>query len=368
MLQVVGQLTMGGQEIMAVNFFKYIDRKSIQFDFIVYGEEIGELEKQVTEMGGKVIHIPRLKDNGYLSFVKTLESVMIKNGPYTAVHSHTSLNSGLIMKVANKVSIPIRIVHSHTTRPGKKESVMFRLYTYKMRRLILKNANNLLACGNDAGNYLYSEQVFSEKGIVINNGIDLGKFDFNNEIRIKVRCEMEIQDRWVIGHVGRFGAEKNHEFLLKVFKKICEKDETALLLLIGDGQLMRTVKDQAKQLKIEENIIFAGKRNDISDLLQAMDVFVFPSIYEGLPVSLIEAQVAGLPCIISKNVTSEIKITSAVNFISLNDSEEEWGNLILKTKDIKRKGIKLIETEYDILESSKQLENIYKKGTSNESQ
>ncbi|PRR81764.1 glycosyltransferase family 1 protein [Clostridium vincentii] len=363
-LQVVGQLTIGGQEMMVMNFCRFITKEEIEFDFLVYGDKVGEFEKEAKLMGGKVIHAPSLNEVGYREFKHRIKKIMEENGPYNAIHSHTSFNSGFIMKVAKEKGIPIRITHSHTTKPGKKSTVVFKLYTNFMRRWIINNSTHLLACGNEAGNYLYSEDVFKKKGIIIKNGINVKRFTPNSQVRDEMRKKFDVENKFVIGHVGRMSVEKNHIFLINIFKEIHKRDSNAVLILVGTGPLYDELKSKVIKLEIEKNVIFTGQRADIPEILQLMDIFVFPSIYEGLPVSVVEAQATGLPCIVSKNVTSEIKVTELVKFMDLKTAEKIWADVILEKRHFPRMDIteEIEKSGYGIQGICKQLENLYCKG------
>lgn len=360
-LHVVGQLMLGGQETMVMNFCRYADRSKIEFDFLVYGKEIGDFEQEANSMGGKVIHTPALKEIGYRSFSKQINNIIEKNGPYDAIHCHTSLNSGVLLKISKKHAIPVRIAHSHTTNPGKKLTYTFKVYSSLMRRTILNNATHFVGCGKDAGNYLFGEKTFTSKGFVINNGILVEKFKVNSQVRDRIRKELSLGDSFVVGHVGRLSEEKNHIFLLNIFKEILNKNSNSKLVLIGDGPLKKALIEQSIKMDIEEKVVFCGQRNDISEVLQSMDVFVFPSLYEGLPVSVVEAQASGLPCILSNNITSEIKITSLTKFMSLDLSAEEWADAVIDKKVHSRLDVSedIRKSGYDIRDVCQKLQKIY---------
>lgn len=361
-LHVVGQLTMGGQETMVMNFCRHMDKEDLQFDFLVYGDEVGVFEDEAEAMGGKVIHTDPMNEIGYKKFVINLNNIFEKFGPYSAIHCHTSLNSGVVLKVATKHNIPIRIAHSHTTKPGKNVTIPFFMYSILMRWYITNKATHLVACGRDAGNYLFGSSPFSKKGILINNGIVTEKFQIDSELRKKTRNEFDLDAAdLVVGHVGRFSEEKNHDFLIRVFKEVSTEISSSKLLLIGIGPLQEKIIEQVKVLGIADRVIFANQREDIPALLQSLDVFVFPSIFEGLPVSLVEAQASGLPCIISDAVTSEIKITNLAEFMSLELSVKEWAEAIISKRKYKRVDVtqEVIRNGYDIQEVCKKLKKIY---------
>lgn len=360
-LQVVGQLTIGGQETMVMNYYRFMNRPEIEFDFLVYGDTVGAFEEEAISMGASVIHVPPLKDIGYIRFINTIKSVLKKNGPYNVIHSHTSFNSGFFMRLAKQKHIPIRITHSHTTNPGKKSTFVFRLYSCILRQIINNNATHLIGCGNEAGAYLFGKDVFEKKGQVIKNGIEVDKFTFETSVRANMRAMYDLENKFVVGHIGRLSNEKNHSFLLDIFSEIVKRNPESILFIVGTGPLLEELKSKSILLKIDNNVIFTGQRSDIPNLLQLMDVFVFTSYFEGMPVSVVEAQSTGLPCIVSKNVTPEIKVTDLVEFIGLEQSPSVWAERVLETTKIQRKSHsqEIKNSGFDIVSICNQLENLY---------
>lgn len=200
-----------------------------------------------------------------------------------------------------------------------------------MQYPIRYTADYLIACSKYAGEWLFGKNACkSDKFLVLNNAIDSKEFLFNGDTRIKKRKELNINNRFVVGHVGRFDSPKNHDLLIDIFKVVHDKNNNSLLLLVGDGELRNQIEKKVDGLGLNDSVIFTGVRSDISDLMQVMDVLVFPSLYEGLPVTLIEAQASGLPCIISDNISEEVKITELVKFISIDNNVNIWANEIAK--------------------------------------
>lgn len=359
-LHVIGALHIGGAENMAMNFSRYIDRNRFQCDFLVFGKRIGEYESEAINLGAKVIHIDAPSE-GYLAYAKNLKAIL-EDGNYDVIHSHTLLNNGLTLKIAYNAKIKKRISHSHSTNSGKIETLRYKIYSFIMKQIIKVYATEYLACGLDAGEYLYGKNVFKAKGIVINNGIDLEAYLYNEKKRAKIREEFGINNYMVIGHVGRFAEVKNHMFLLDVFKQINNINKDTILLLVGDGELRKDIESKIRTLNLEDNVLLIGNRNDVSDIMQAMDVFVFPSLYEGLPVVLIEAQASGLSCLVSSNITKELDMTNIISYISLEQSPNKWAEKVL---DILKNNIrctnfhKIKNAGYDIYDAIKRLENVY---------
>ncbi len=358
-LHVIGSLNVGGAENVAMNYARFIDRTKFQCDYLVFGEEEGTYEKEAIRLGSKVIHSnsPR---KGYSNFLKNLKMIL-RNGKYDIVHTHTLLNNGLILKAASSVKITKRVSHSHSTDSGKKETFFYKIYAFLMKRLIRKYATDFLACGKDAGEYLYGEKLFKEKGVVIHNGIDTQKFIFNENKRSIVRKKLFKNHNLVIGHIGRLSEVKNHLFLLDIFNELQKLNRNTSLLIVGDGVLRLTIERKVKELELEDSVFFLGMRSDIEDILQAIDVFVLPSFFEGFPVTLIEAQASGLPCVISSSITPQVKVTELVTFLSLDESAQVWAEKILDCARTERsdKSEEMREKGFDVYKTLRQLENIY---------
>lgn len=360
-LHVVGQLSIGGQETMVVNFFRFGNQEKFMYYFLVYGDKIGGFEEELKSKGGIVLHIPYLTEVGYNRFVQLIDKLINDFGPFDIIHCHTSLNSGLILKIAEKNGIPKRIAHSHTTQPGREISLRYFIYSKIARFKINEHATDRIACSTEAGNYLFGKRMFGKKGIIIKNAIDLDSFRFSALARNQLRKQYDFNDCLVVGHVGRFGPEKNHAYLMEVFNCVYKLRPDSRLVLIGVGQLMKSIQEKADQLGISSKVIFTGQRNDIPNLLSMMDVFVFPSLYEGLPVSLIEAQASGLPCFFSDSITKEVSLIDRNEFLSINENPELWAQHILDidVKTYHRENIDMSKWGYDIRQIVKQIESIY---------
>lgn len=358
-LQVVGQLCVGGQETMAKNFYEYIDREHFDFDYVVYGEEIGEYEAELEEYGAHIFHVTYSKN--IFSYIKQM-FLIIKNGKYDVVHSHTYTNNGLVLSVAKFCHVPNRISHCHTTESGKNNSLLYSLYHTLMRKIVLASATDYIACGEKAGEMFYGKQMFNQNGIVLKNGIDLKKYKFNQTIRNKIRAQYQLDDFLVCGTVSRIEPVKNHGYLIKIAKRMKLMNLPVKFMVVGDGSLLSTLKNECMSEGVFEEFLFLGQRNDSNELLNAMDVFLQPSIFEGVPLAVIEAQANGLPCVVSNNVSEEVKINPNVVLLSISDqSVLEWCEQIDQFSHKERycNNDKLIEAGYDIRVTCKKLERIY---------
>lgn len=358
-LQVIGSLHIGGAENIAMNFSRYIDKNRFQCDYLVFSEDRGEYEDEAISLGSKVIHIDS-PNKGYANYYKNLKRIL-NDGKYDVVHTHMLWNNGLTLKAAYDSGIKIRLSHSHSTNSGRKENLTYKIYVYFMKKFIRKYTTILIACGNDAGEYLYGKKLFKEKGIVINNGINIKNYIYSNKKREIVRQNFGLKDALVVGHVGRLTAVKNHDFLLDIFKHLHMLNQNSVLLIVGDGELRPSIENKIKELGLEERVIITGMRSDVADLLQAMDIFVMPSHFEGLPVTLIEAQASGLPSIVSDKVTSKVKVTDLITFMSLEETEEKWGRKILECIRAERddKLQEMVAKGFDVYATIEQLEHIY---------
>lgn len=276
---IMGKWNGGGVESVVMNYYKNIDRNRIQFHFLCDEDSTDIPYEEIEKLGGKVIVIPPYQK--LFKYQKELYRIFKENN-YKIIHSHINALSVFPLRIAKKAGVPIRIAHSHSTS-NKKE------WKKNILKMILRSfsklyANNYFACTEYAGKWLFGKKVVERKELnVINNAIDLKKFEFNENTREDLRKELGIkEDVLVIGHVGRFMKQKNHEFLIDVFEKAIKQDDNIYLILVGQGPLEDKIKEMAKEKGIENKILFLGQRNDVNKLYQAMDIFVLPSLYEGL--------------------------------------------------------------------------------------
>ena len=356
-LQVVTIMNRGGLETMLMNYYRKIDRNKIQFDFIVHREERGDYDDEIEDMGGRIYRMCPIKPGNYRKYFKQLDEFFTNNKEYNVVHSHINENSGFILKYAKKHNVDCRIAHSHLADLKLDYKYLFRLYG---RKNLNPNVTDYFACSVDAGKWLFKNP--KKNVVVLNNAVDTNLFKLNSEKRERVRKELKIEGKFVIGHVGRFNPQKNHEFLIKVFNEILKIKEDAVLLLIGEGYLQEKIKEQVKDLGIEENVKFLGLRTDISDLMQGMDLFFFPSLFEGLPVVLVEAQAVGLKCVTSTGVTKESDLTNSIEFYDLDLSPREWAEKIVSLNTDRMNNSEILkEKGYDSSTNIKWLVDFYSK-------
>ena len=357
--QIIGKWLGGGVESVVMNYYRHIDRTKIQFDFICDEDSTNIPYGEIEKMGGKVILIPPYQK--VFKYHKKLKEVL-KSGGYKIVHSHINTLSVFSLFAAKCAGVPVRIAHSHSTT-NKKEKKK-NLLKQVLRPFSKVFATDYMCCSELAGRWLFGNQEYDNGNVyLLNNAIDLDKFKYDEEKRKEKRKELNIEDSTlVIGHVGRFVEQKNHRFLIDIFNEVHKQRENSILLLAGQGPLMEEMKEKVKILEIEDSVKFLGQRNDINELYQAFDVFCLPSLYEGLPVVGVEAQATGLLCVFSDDMTKETKVLDTTEFLSLNQSVEEWANDIVKKQSkYKRKDVKNIiaDNNFDIIFESKKLENKY---------
>lgn len=360
-LHIVTYMGRGGLETMIMNYYRYIDRKKIQFDFLVHRDFEADYDAEIESLGGKIYRLPQLNPISD-KYLKALDHFFEEHTEYPIVHCHLDCMAGIPLKYAKKHNVLVRIAHAHSSSQTKDKKYLLKLY-YKQK--IRKYASHLLACADAAGKWMFQTNDFT----VLNNAIDTSKYKYNEETNMQIRGKWNVpKDAIVVGHVGRFAPPKNHMFLISVFAEIVKRNEKAILLLVGDGELRSNAEEQVKMLGLEKQVIFAGQCSNVDELLQCMNVFVFPSIYEGLPVSLVEAQAAGLPCLISDKVPIECKKTDLVKQIGLQESKETWADEILKAAMCSKKDTskEIIESGFDIVENAKWLENFYIKAMKEE--
>lgn len=353
-LHIVTYMGRGGLETMLMNYYRHINRDKVQFDFLVHRDFEADYDAEIYELGGKIYHLSRLIPWSHV-YREKLKHFFREHPDYKIVHVHQDCLSSVALQCAKECGVPVRIAHGHTSSAVK--NLRYLIKKYYMKKIPVY-ATDLFACGKQAGNWMFKGKDFE----VIPNGICAQNYAYSEKTRKKVRKELDVENNLVIGHVGNFTRAKNHEFLLKIFCEILKRKASACLILVGSGELQEKIQKQSEQLGVREKIIFTGTRSDVNELMQAMDVFVFPSLYEGLPVTMIEAQAAGLPCVISNRVSEECIVTSdLISVMKLSDPISEWAEVIVERfKDLRIDTVEEIEKAgYDIESAAKKLGQIY---------
>lgn len=357
---IMGKWLGGGVESVVMNYYRNIDRNKVQFDFICDEDSKYIPTDEIESLGGKVILIPPYQKP--FKYHKELKKVL-KEGNYKIVHSHISTMSFFSLWAAKSAKVPVRIVHAHSTtnKQEKKKNLMKQV----LKPFSKVFATDFFCCSELAGRWQFGDKDYDQgKVYLLNNAIDVDKFKYDEKIRKEKRKELNIKDKnLVIGHIGRLATVKNHIFLIDIFNEIYKQNKNAILLLAGDGPLKEKTKNKVKELELEKNVQFLGQRNDANELYQAFDAFVLPSLYEGLPVVGVEAQIAGLPCFFSTDMTKEAKVLDTTKFIELSKSPKEWADIIIKElNNFKRKDMtkEITNNNYNIKNEAKKIEEKYK--------
>lgn len=354
----------GGTETFLMNYYRKINREHIQFDFLTNKEHIA-FEDEIRQLGGKIYKVLSPKA-GYIKYKKSIRNFFeIHAKEYLAIWMNTSILINLdYLKYAKKYGIKSRILHSHTSRNFKGPLFGF-LHFINKKISVKKYATDYWACATAAGKWFYTEDLLrTDSFCVISNAIDVDKYKYNESIRQLYREQLDLGDAFVLGTVGRLIPLKNHSFMIDILAEILKKRENSCLVLVGDGELFDALKEKANHMGIADKVKLLGSRQDVPQILQTMDVFLLPSEFEGLPLSLLEAQAAGLVCYASDVITDEVKVTSEVNYLPLESGAKKWADTILeKTNNVDR--IQLYEevkqSRFDIIGATRDLEQKFLK-------
>ena len=323
-LQFPGQLKIGGAEKVSRDIGLFADPAEFEVHYVVFGEQIGEYEQELLDHGCKISHWPEPSEN-YPKYLRTLRDFM-KLYPYSVVHVHTMFNAGWVMPAAKAEGIPIRITHAHSSLSNGDEFKK-KAYESVMRRNILTCSTDLIACGDAAGERLFGEKAFRESGRLILNGIDTAGYSYHEDSRTRIRKKYDLNDAFVIGHVGHLAEVKNQSFMIRLMPEILKLKPNAKLLMLGEGPDRPMLEHLILESHLTNRVIMTGNVQNVSDYLSAMDVFVFPSLFEGMPLSIIEVQANGLPCILSTGVPKDVHLTDLIHPLSLN-RPEQWIDMI----------------------------------------
>lgn len=322
----------GGAETMVMNYYRHIDRTKVQFDFLVHREQRGAYDDEIERMGGRIYRMCPIYPQNFSRYKRDLRTFFRAHPEYKIIHSHMSELGYFAFREAERQGVPVRICHAHNAPHGFDVKMIMRTY---FKKRMMPYLTHLFMCGEESGKWLYGEKNKS-RFIMLNNAIDAALYSFDASKREKMRQQLGLTDELVIGHVGRFNPQKNHPFLLDTFAALLKKEPSAVLLLVGGGEGMPKIQAKVQELGIAEHVRFLGVRSDVADLMQAMDVFVFPSLYEGLGIALVEAQAAGLPCVVSDTIPHEAYLTDLVDSEKLSAPEEKWAEKILALRVVPR--------------------------------
>lgn len=362
-LHVVTTMDYGGVETLLMEIYRNIDRNKIQFDFLCHNSSEGKYVEEIKTLGGYIYETKSiLRSGGVKKYKRSLISFFKQHPEYQIIHCHKNVQNGIILKAAADAEIPVRISHSHIANRNYNCFAEY-YYRYSMRE-IKRETTDYFACSLDAAKHLYQDESIVDKTLIIKNSIDIEKFKFSNQSRNIIRDNLNAKNDFIIVHVGRFMEQKNHNYIIDIFSEIVKKRNNSRLWLIGDGVLQPQIQERVLSLGISEKVEFIGSVNNVHDYLSASDVFLFPSLFEGLGIVLIEAQANGLPCVISKDVIPE-EVDVGANLItrlSLNQSKKEWASACLNftrrvDSEIAQQAVR--DAGYDIKETAHKLQNFY---------
>ncbi|MBQ6886394.1 MAG: glycosyltransferase family 1 protein [Lachnospiraceae bacterium] len=363
-LHVVGRMDIGGAESRIMDLYRNIDREKIQFDFIQHTADKGAYQEEVEKLGGHVYSVPRFRVINYFSYRKSWREFFKNHPEIRVVHGHMTSTAGIYLPIAKMVGKVYTIAHA---RSAGVEKGLKGLLTKLLRHNLSKKCDQCFTCSKLAGEAVFGKKAVREgKVTTIPNAIEVERFVYNEQVRKTMRESLHIgENDFVIGHVGRFVPVKNHEYLLQILEACLEKEKSAKLLLIGDGGLRQSIAEKAENMQLSDHIIFAGNQKKVEDFYQAMDFFLLPSFYEGLPGTAIEAQTSGLPGILSEWITEEAIITDLMKQKSIELPAKEWADAILERKPYCRKTRveEVKQAGFDAGEQAKRLSQFYLEAT-----
>lgn len=355
-LHILQRMEAGGTQALLMNIYRKIDRTKVQFDFLVVYKEKQFYDDEIEKMGGHVYKLSFREDLNLPKFQKDLAVFFDQHHEYKSVHCHADTVGYFCLKAAKKAGIPVRIAHSHSN--GVVHDLKLPL-KFIMRKLFTIYSTDLFACSEEAGKFAFKGKEFG----IVQNAIDSQRFIAEANIREEIRKELRVENKFVVGHVGRMQPEKNHDFLLNVFAEIKKKKPDAELILVGTGPLEDKIKGKVAEKSLSDCVHFLRNRKDMNRIYQAMDVFVFPSLFEGLGIVAIEAQAAGVPVVCSEGLPPEADITPIYRKLLLSDGAEKWANAALEMAQSPNAHTNMqkyvIDAGFDMDATAKNMESYY---------
>lgn len=355
-LHILQRMEAAGIQTLLMSIYRRIDRSKIQFDFLVHYKEDQFFDHEIEELGGKVYKLSVREDHDLIKYNKELKRFFKNHPEYKIVHGHMPVLGFFYLRAAAKANVPVRIAHAHT---DQHYNTIKGYISYVMKYLYPVYATDCFACSESAGKYIFGKRKFR----ILKNAIQTDRFIYNEEVREKKRRELGIRNCFVIGHVGRFAEHKNHKFLIEIVSEIVKIRHEAVLLLIGNGELRNQIEKQVDSLDLRQHVRFLGVREDVNELYQAMDAFVFPSIFEGLGIVNIEAQASGVMTFCSDAVPKEANVSPVYTTISLSEPSEKWAKIIIDKVDHRepRRNMEkyIVASGYDISTATEQMTRFY---------
>lgn len=362
-LHVLGSTNLGGAESRIMDLYRHTDHSRVQFDFLVHTADEGHFDKEIERMGGHIYRVPRFRIYNYFAYVKAMKDFFREHHEFAAVQGHMTSTASIYLPIAKKTGVTVTIAHARSA--GVDKGLKGDL-TKWLRRNLPRKTDYMFTCSEIAGVSVFGQKAVEEgKTIFIPNAIACDDFKQNEEKRLQIRKELQAENKYVIGHVGRFHYAKNHEYLLQIFAEIVARgNKDYMLLLLGEGGGMANAKELAGALGIADKVCFTGNKTNVYDYYQAMDYFVYPSRYEGLPGTVVEAQAAGLNCLISDSICKEVMVTDLVHDMSINCSAAEWAEYVIKTQEYERtdRTEEMKRAGFDVTLQAEKMMNFYETG------
>lgn len=359
-LHMIGSLEMGGSQTMVMTLYRSIDKEKFQFDFIIDCDTKSVFEEEIKRMGGKIFRLPKFNGINFMKVGQAWNDFFQNHPEYKILHSHVRSYASLYLPIAKAHEVRT-IIHSHNTSNGKGlTSVIKCVLQYPLRF----QADYFFGCSEMAGRWLFGEKIVqSDRYFMLRNAVDLERFAYQPQIREKIRYELGVDtNTLLIGHVGRMNPQKNHHFLIDCFYKVTNQRSDVKLLLLGDGELRGKISQQIRQSGLENQVIMPGVKENVEEYFSAMDCFLLPSLHEGLPVVVVEAQANGLQCFLSDAVTKEVQLSELVQYLPITQGDDPWVNALLNCKNYHKDVTKEIkDSGFCVKESSKWLSDFYQK-------
>ena len=363
-LHVLGNTQLGGAESRIMDLYRHLDRDRVQFDFLVHTRQKGHFDEEIEKLGGRIFRVPRFRIYNLFIYKRALSRFFVEHHEFCAVQGHITSCAAVYLPMAKKAGVPVTIAHARSA--GVDKGIKGTL-TRLMRRNLSAKTDYMFTCSRLAGISVFGERAVREgRTIFVPNAIDCNAFGFDPAKREEMRRKLGIADKYVIGHVGRFHYAKNHEYLLRVFAKLCKEREEReyALLLLGEGAGMEGARGLARELGIENSVHFLGNHSDIYHYYQALDYFVYPSRFEGLPGTVVEAQASGLRCVMSDTICEEVCVTPLVHSMSIDQEPGTWADYIRSTQDYRRRSHvkQMQEAGFDVAAQAEKMMRFYENG------
>ncbi|MBD5488020.1 MAG: glycosyltransferase family 1 protein [Lachnospiraceae bacterium] len=368
-LHVLGGVGLGGAESRIMDLYRQMDRNEIQFDFLVHSSAMNRrkpefYDEDILSLGGHIYVLPKFKVYNYLSYRKAVRDFFRQHHEFRVVQGHMTSTAGIYLPIAKKYGIPVTVAHARNAGVVKG---LKGIATRFFRRGLAQKADCCFACSKLAGEDVFGKAAMEEGRVkIIYNAIDAAEFTYDPKVRAQMRKQLGLKEELVIGHVGRFNYQKNHPYLIDIFAKLCEIRQNAVLLMLGEGSDQENIREKCRMLGIENKVRFLGNQRRPQDYYQAMDIFLLPSFFEGLPGVLVEAQAAGLRCFVSDTVTREAAATELVTYLSIEQPAGVWAKQIAEAAGYERQNTfqRMKDAGFDVKTQTTGYRLFYERGDS----